>query len=119
MSERHSKECSSRKSHQGTYLMPYEQGCARGGMADTPDLGSGSVRIGGSSPLARTTFYRIIPLGITMKLGRYRHQLNAGHYRFARQCGCTHQVIYLLDCFRPSPRKQPGDARISSTTAYN
>ena len=29
-------------------------GCARGGMADTPDLGSGSVRIGGSSPLART-----------------------------------------------------------------
>ena len=30
--------------------------CARGGMADTPDLGSGSARIGGSSPLARTTF---------------------------------------------------------------
>ena len=29
---------------------------ARGGMADTPDLGSGSVRIRGSSPLARTTF---------------------------------------------------------------
>ena len=27
---------------------------ARGGMADTPDLGSGSARIGGSSPLART-----------------------------------------------------------------
>ena len=25
-------------------------------MADTPDLGSGSARIGGSSPLARTTF---------------------------------------------------------------
>jgi hypothetical protein len=32
------------------------QGCARGGMADTPDLGSGSARSGGSSPLARTTF---------------------------------------------------------------
>jgi integrase len=28
--------------------------CARGGMADAPDLGSGSVRIRGSSPLART-----------------------------------------------------------------
>src|SRR5262249_594495 len=27
---------------------------ARGGMADAPDLGSGSERIGGSSPLART-----------------------------------------------------------------
>jgi hypothetical protein len=25
-------------------------------LADTPDLGSGSVRIGGSSPLARTIF---------------------------------------------------------------
>jgi hypothetical protein len=25
-------------------------------LADTPDLGSGSARIGGSSPLARTTF---------------------------------------------------------------
>ena len=32
-------------------------GCARGGMADTPDLGSGSARIGGSSPLARTIQY--------------------------------------------------------------
>ena len=29
--------------------------CARGGMADAPDLGSGSERIGGSSPLARTS----------------------------------------------------------------
>jgi hypothetical protein len=29
---------------------------ARGGMADAPDLGSGSERIRGSSPLARTTF---------------------------------------------------------------
>ena len=29
-------------------------------MADTPDLGSGSVRIGGSSPLARTTFTETI-----------------------------------------------------------
>ena len=34
--------------------------CARGGMADTPDLGSGPARVGGSSPLARTTegFFR-------------------------------------------------------------
>ena len=29
-------------------------GRARGGMADTPDLGSGAVRRGGSSPLVRT-----------------------------------------------------------------
>ena len=36
--------------------MTVNKGCARGGMADTPDLGSGSERIGGSSPLARTIF---------------------------------------------------------------
>ncbi len=34
-----------------------EVGSARGGMADAPDLGSGSERIGGSSPLARTMFF--------------------------------------------------------------
>lgn len=33
-------------------------------------------------------------------LGLYRHQLNADHYRFARQCGCTHLVIHLVDYFR-------------------
>ena len=32
--------------------------CASGGMADTPDLGSGPVRGGGSSPLSRTIFTR-------------------------------------------------------------
>src|SRR5438128_10179343 len=32
---------------------------ARGGMADAPDLGSGSERIGGSSPLARTMFFEL------------------------------------------------------------
>src|SRR5258706_5687708 len=37
---------------------------ARGGMADAPDLGSGSERIGGSSPLARTicTTKTLLPL---------------------------------------------------------
>ena len=31
-------------------------GCARGGTADAPDLGSGPARGGGSTPLARTSF---------------------------------------------------------------
>ena len=30
------------------------QRCARGGMADTPDLGSGAARREGSSPFVRT-----------------------------------------------------------------
>jgi len=33
-------------------------------------------------------------------LGLYRHQLNAEHYQFARQCGCTHLVVHLVDYFR-------------------
>ena len=41
-------------------------------------------------------------------LGLYRHQLEPGHYRFAKQCGCTHVVIHLVDYFRSS-RNLPGD----------
>jgi mannonate dehydratase len=41
-------------------------------------------------------------------LGLYRHQLDAEHFRFARQCGCTHLVVHWVDYFR-SARNQPGD----------
>ncbi len=36
-----------------------------------------------------------------MKLGfgLYKHMLNEGHYKFARQCGATHLVIHLVDYF--------------------
>ena len=44
----------------GKLVSAVKQRCARGGMADTPDLGSGSVRIGGSSPLARTNFIEVL-----------------------------------------------------------
>jgi len=33
-------------------------------------------------------------------LGLYRHQLDLAHYQFAKQCGCTHLVIHLVDYFR-------------------
>jgi mannonate dehydratase len=42
-------------------------------------------------------------------LGLYRHQLDPEHYRFARQCGCTHLVIHLVDYFRSSHSNRPGD----------
>ncbi|MBV9848950.1 MAG: mannonate dehydratase [Armatimonadetes bacterium] len=32
-------------------------------------------------------------------LGLYRHMLNRENYQFARQCGCTHLVIHLVDYF--------------------
>ncbi len=42
-------------------------------------------------------------------LGLYRHQLDDVHFRFARQCGCTHLVVHLVDYFRSSRSNQPGD----------
>jgi mannonate dehydratase len=46
-------------------------------------------------------------------LGLYRHQLDAEHYRFAKQCGCTHLVVHLVDYFKSARRgDQPvGDDR--------
>ena len=32
-------------------------------------------------------------------LGLYRHMLDPGHFRFARQCGATHIVAHLVDYF--------------------
>ena len=46
-----------------------------------------------------------------MKLGFgfYRHMLNDDHYRFARQCGCTHAVVHLVDYFRKSAANSADD----------
>lgn len=51
-------------------------------------------------------------------LGLYRHQLNDEHYRFARQCGCTHLVIHLVDYFRSSRGNQPGDQPVGDDTGW-
>ncbi|HTS69889.1 MAG TPA: mannonate dehydratase [Terriglobia bacterium] len=32
-------------------------------------------------------------------LGLYRHMLTPENYRFARQCGCTHLIVHLVDYF--------------------
>jgi mannonate dehydratase len=32
-------------------------------------------------------------------LGLYNHMLNKNHFDFARQCGCTHLVVHLVDYF--------------------
>lgn len=55
-----------------------------------------------------------------MKLGfnLYRHQLTADHYRFARQCGCTHVVIHLVDYFRASPCNAPGDQPVGNASGW-
>jgi mannonate dehydratase len=51
-------------------------------------------------------------------LGLYRHQLNEEHYRFAKQCGCTHVVIHLVDYFRSSRSNQPGDQPVGDDSGW-
>ncbi len=51
-------------------------------------------------------------------LGLYRHQLNEEHYRFARQCGCTHLVVHLVDYFRSSRSNQPGDQPVGDDSGW-
>jgi mannonate dehydratase len=51
-------------------------------------------------------------------LGLYRHQLNPDHYRFARQCGCTHLVVHLVDYFRSSRSNQPGDQPVGDDSGW-
>jgi mannonate dehydratase len=51
-------------------------------------------------------------------LGLYRHQLDHEHYRFARQCGCTHLVIHLVDYFRSSRSNRPGDQPVGDDAGW-
>jgi mannonate dehydratase len=55
-----------------------------------------------------------------MKLGfgLYRHQLNADHYKFARQCGATHLVIHLVDYFRSSRSNRPEDQPVGDDAGW-
>ena len=51
-------------------------------------------------------------------LGLYRHQLDEEHFRFARQCGCTHVVIHLVDYFRSSRSNRPGDQPVGDDSGW-
>ena len=51
-------------------------------------------------------------------LGLYRHQLNEEHYRFAKQCGCSHVVAHLVDYFRSSRSNQPGVQPVGDDTGW-
>jgi len=51
-------------------------------------------------------------------LGLYRHQLNREHYDFAKQCGCTHLIIHLVDYFRSSRNNMPGDQPVGDDSGW-
>lgn len=55
-----------------------------------------------------------------MKLGfgLYRHQFDADHFRFAKQCGATHLVIHMVDYFRSSRNNQPGDQPLGDDAGW-
>ena len=55
-----------------------------------------------------------------MKLGfgLYRHQLNAEHFRFARQCGASHLVVHWVDYFRSSHSNHPGDQPVGDDAGW-
>jgi mannonate dehydratase len=51
-------------------------------------------------------------------LGLYRHQLDREHFQFARQCGCTHLVVHLVDYFRSSRSNRPGDQPVGDDSGW-
>jgi mannonate dehydratase len=55
---------------------------------------------------------------VKLGLGLYRHQLNAEHYRFAKQCGCTHVIAHLVDYFKSSRSNKPGDQPVGDDTGW-
>ena len=55
---------------------------------------------------------------MNLGLGLYRHQLNEEHYRFAKQCGCSHIVAHLVDYFRSSRNNHPGDQPVGDYTSW-
>src|SRR5580658_7291402 len=51
-------------------------------------------------------------------LGLYRHQLDREHFQFAKQCGCSHLVVHLVDYFRSSHSNRPGDQPVGDDTGW-
>ncbi len=50
-------------------------------------------------------------------LGLYRHMLSRDYYDFARQAGCTHTVIHLVDYFRQSSTNPVTINRLAANTS--
>jgi mannonate dehydratase len=51
-------------------------------------------------------------------LGLYRHQLDDEHFHFAKQCGCTHVVVHMVDYFRSARGNLPGDQPVGDDSGW-
>jgi mannonate dehydratase len=51
-------------------------------------------------------------------LGLYHHMLNKQHYDFAKQCGCTHVVVHLVDYFNKGGQENKNDQPIGDGSGW-
>lgn len=51
-------------------------------------------------------------------LGLYNHMLNKAHFEFAKQCGCTHLVVHLVDYFNNGNQKKKNDQPIGDIKGW-
>lgn len=51
-------------------------------------------------------------------LGLYRHMLNRQHYEFAKQCGCTHLVVHLVDYFNKGKQSDKNNQPIGDGSGW-
>lgn len=51
-------------------------------------------------------------------LGLYRHMLNRRHYDFAKQCGCTHLVVHLVDYFNKGNQENKNNQPIGDAAGW-
>jgi len=51
-------------------------------------------------------------------IGLYRHMLNRDYYDFARQCGCTHVVVHLVDYFHEGNQENKNNQPIGDASGW-
>jgi mannonate dehydratase len=51
-------------------------------------------------------------------LGLYRHMLDRQHFDFARQCGCTHIVVHLVDYFNKGNQTNKNNQPIGDDSGW-
>jgi mannonate dehydratase len=51
-------------------------------------------------------------------LGLYKHMLNKQHFDFAKQCGCTHLIVHLVDYFNKGNQLSKNDQPIGDGSGW-
>lgn len=51
-------------------------------------------------------------------IGLYRHMLNRHYYDFAKQCGCTHVVVHLVDYFYQGNQENKNNQPVGDSSGW-